>query len=55
MSDTLTLRQIGDAMALSPQQCCEKLEEEILAAEMPNQDNYTAIVLKYHGKTEEER
>lgn len=55
VSDTLTLRQIGDAMALSPQQCCEKLEEEILAAEMPNQDNYTAIVLKYHGKTEEER
>lgn len=55
VSDTLTLKQIKDAMALSPQQCCDKLEEEILAAEMPNQDNYTAIVLKYHGKIEEAR
>lgn len=53
VSDTLTLKQIKEAMALSPQQCCDKLEEEILVAGMPNQDNYTAIVLKYHGKKEE--
>lgn len=53
VSDTLTLKQIREAMALSPQACCDKLEEEILAAEKPNQDNYTAIVLKYHGKGEE--
>ena len=31
-----------------------KLEEEILAAGKPGQDNYTAIVLKYHGKNKEE-
>lgn len=53
MSDTLTLKQICEAMALPPQACCDKLEEEILAVEKPNQDNYTAIVLKYHGKGEE--
>ena len=53
VSDTLTLKQIREAMALSPQACCDKLEEEILALEKPNQDNYTAIVLKYHGKGEE--
>ena len=54
VSDTLTLRQIRETMALSPQACRDKLEEEILAAGKPNQDNYTAIVLKYHGKGEGE-
>ena len=54
VSDTLTLRQIREAMALPPQACCDRLEGEILAAEKANQDNYTAIVLKYHGKGEEE-
>ena len=53
VSDTLTLKQIREATALSPQACCDKLEEDILAAGKPNQDNYTAIVLKYHGKGEE--
>lgn len=55
VSDTLTLKQIREAMALLPQACCDKLEEEILAAGKPNQDNFTAIVLKYHGKGEEEK
>ena len=32
VSDTLTLKQIREAMALSSQACCDKLEEEILAA-----------------------
>ena len=54
VSDTLTLRQIREAMALPPQACCDRLEQEILAAGKPNQDNYTAIVLKYHGKGEEQ-
>ncbi len=54
VSDTLTLKQIREAMALSPQACCDKLEEEILAVGKPGQDNYTAIVLKYHGKNKEE-
>ena len=53
VSDTLTLKQIREAMALSPQACCDELESKILAAGKPNQDNYTAIVLKYHGKGEE--
>lgn len=54
ISDTLTLKQIREAMALSPQVCCDKLEEEILSAGKPNQDNYTTIVLKHHGKGEKE-
>ena len=49
VSDTLTRKQIQEAMYLSPQACCEKLEEEILRADRENQDNYTAIVLRYHG------
>ena len=53
VSDTLTLKQIREAMALPPQACCDKLEEEILAAGKPGQDNYTAIAMKYHGKKEE--
>ncbi len=52
VSDTLTLKQVREAMALPPQACCDRLEEEILAAEKPNQDNYTAIVLQYHGRGE---
>ena len=53
VSDTLTLKQIREAMALPTQACCGKLEEEILAAGKPGQDNYTAIAMKYHGKKEE--
>lgn len=49
ISDILTLKQIREAMALPPEACCNRLEEETLAAANPNQDNYTAIVLKYHG------
>lgn len=54
ISDTLTLKQIREAMALSPQVCCDKLEKEILSADKPSQDNYTTIVLNYHGKGEKE-
>ena len=54
ISDTLTLKQIREAMALSPQVCCNKLEKEILSADKPSQDNYTTIVLNYHGKGEKE-
>ena len=41
-------------MQLSPQECCEKLEEAVMDKGKSNQDNYTAIVLKYHGKGEEQ-
>lgn len=53
VSDTLTLTQIKEAMILRPQDGCEKLEQYILAADIPNQDNYTAIVIRYHGKITE--
>ena len=46
VSDTLTLKQIRQAMELSPKDCCDALEREILAAQLPNQDNYTAIVFE---------
>jgi len=54
VSDTLTLAQIREAMTLPPEECCEKLEKDILSADIPNQDNYTAIAVRYHGKTMEE-
>lgn len=54
VSDTLTLAQIRQAAQLTPQACCEQLERDILAADRPNQDNYTAIVIRYHGTTPEE-
>lgn len=54
VSDTLTLKQIRQALGLPPRVCCDKLEREILLAQKPGQDNYTAIVLKYHGKGEKE-
>lgn len=54
ISDTLTLRQIGEIMQLPPQECCEKLEKAVMDKGKSNQDNYTAIVLKYHGKGEEQ-
>ena len=53
VSDTLTLTQIKEAMILKPQECCGRLEQDILAADIPNQDNYTAIVIRYHGKITE--
>ena len=50
VSDTLTLKQLRQALGLPPQACCDKLEREILLAQKPGQDNYTAIVIHYHGK-----
>ena len=50
VSDTLTLKQLREALGLPPQACCDKLEREILLAQKPGQDNYTAIVIHYHGK-----
>ena len=54
VSDTLTLRQIQEMMEQPPQECCEQLEKAILDKGKSNQDNYTAIILKYHGKGEEQ-
>lgn len=52
VSDTLTRKQLREALALPPQAACDRLEEDILAAGLPNQDNYTAIILRYHGEGE---
>ncbi|MFR4007965.1 MAG: hypothetical protein ACLT0Y_00590 [Christensenellales bacterium] len=49
VSDTLTIKQISRAMALPPQQGCERLERKSCRRQ-PVKDNYTAILLKYHGK-----
>ena len=53
VSDTLTRKQIRGALALPPQAACDRLEEAILEAGLPGQDNYTAIILRYHGEGED--
>lgn len=53
VSDTLTKKQLREALALPPQAACDRLEEAILAAGLPGQDNYTAIILRYHGEGED--
>ena len=55
----LVLRALDGAFPVEdafyhPQACCDRLEQEILSIGRPGQDNYTAIVLKYHGKKKEE-
>jgi protein phosphatase len=51
ISDTLNLEQIRQAMKLAleanAQAVCEQLEQLIDEAALPNQDNYTAIVVRY--------
>lgn len=53
VSDTLTRKQLREALTLPPQEACDRLEEAILAAGLPGQDNYTAIILRYHGEGED--
>ena len=53
VSDTLSKKQLREALALPPQAACDRLEEDILAAGLPNQDNYTAIIMRYHGEGED--
>lgn len=53
VSDTLTRKQLREALTLPPQEACDRLEEGILAAGLAGQDNYTAIILRYHGEGEE--
>lgn len=47
VSDTLSLDAIAECLKLSPQLCCEKIEQYISEAMASNQDNYTAIVIQY--------
>ena len=53
VSDTLTRKQLREALTLPPQEACDRLVEAILAAGLAGQDNYTAIILRYHGEGEE--
>lgn len=53
ISDTLSLTQLREAMMLGSQKACDSLEEKILSLGYPSQDNYTAIILKYHGERSE--
>lgn len=52
ISDTLTLKQIREAMEAPVSDCCTMLETAVRLAALPNQDNYTAIALHYYGKKE---
>lgn len=55
VSDTLSLRQIREALcAQDLQGACEELERMVEERQMPYQDNYTAIAIRYHGNTRRE-
>lgn len=53
ISDTLSLSQLREAMMLGSQEACDWMEEKIISLGYPSQDNYTAIILKYHGERSE--
>ncbi len=53
ISDTLSLKEICGAMNEAPQDCYRILEDKIISANLPHQDNYTAIILKYHKNQED--
>lgn len=46
---TLSQEQMEMALQLSAAEAAEKLRELVSAANRPYQDNYTAVVLEYHG------
>lgn len=48
VSDTLHLYEIAGALALCGEAACAAMERAIGAAQLPDQDNYTAIVIDYH-------
>ncbi|MBE6884231.1 MAG: hypothetical protein E7487_06465 [Ruminococcaceae bacterium] len=52
VSGTLTAYGIARAAAKSPHECCKELEYEILSARRPDQDNYSAVVIRYDGREE---
>ena len=46
VSGTLGDKQLARLMALPPKGCCEGIEREIAAADLPGQDNYSAVAIK---------
>lgn len=49
VTDTLPFMRIEELLRLAPQDALLRMEESILAAAVPTQDNYTAIVLQCNG------
>lgn len=47
VSGTLREAQLASALALPPEACARALEDAILRAQRPEQDNYTAIIIRY--------
>ena len=48
ISDTLSFDQIAADLALPIEQAASKMEQEIISANLENQDNYTGIILRYN-------
>lgn len=49
ISDTLSFDRIAENMALPVNQAASKMEQDIISANLDNQDNYTGIILRYNG------
>lgn len=48
ISDTLTFDQIAADLTLPIDQAATMIEQEIISADLENQDNYTGIILRYN-------
>ena len=49
ISDTLSFDQIAADLSLAVDEAASRMEEEIISANLENQDNYTGIILRYIG------
>ncbi|MBQ9939898.1 MAG: serine/threonine-protein phosphatase [Oscillospiraceae bacterium] len=47
VSKTLSIHGIVRAASHSPEDCCKELDEEIKAAKRPDQDNYSAVFMRF--------
>ena len=47
ISDTLSFDQIAADLTLPVEQAASKIEQDIISANLENQDNYTGIILRY--------
>lgn len=55
ISDTLNAAQLSALLCLSPNVCVQEMESAVKAAQSPNQDNFTAIIIKVNFKDGEEK
>lgn len=49
ISDTLSLDELAEDLALPVDQAASKIEADIISANLENQDNYTGIIVRYTG------